>query len=41
MKFQPRFETGEDGERLREKVLRAPAEIIDFVRKYVDEAQRQ
>lgn len=40
MKFQPRFETGEDGERLREKVLRAPAEIIDFVRKYVDEAQK-
>ena len=41
MKFQPRFETGEDGERLREKVLRAPAEVIDFVRKYVDEAQKQ
>ena len=40
MKFQPRFETGEDGERPREKVLRAPAEVIDFVRKYVDEAQK-
>lgn len=41
MKFQPRFETGADGEKLREKVLRAPAEVIDFVRKYVDEAQKQ
>jgi hypothetical protein len=41
MKFQPRFETGADGEKLREKVLRAPTEVIDFVRKYVDEAQKQ
>ena len=40
MRFQPRFETGEDGERLREKVLRAPAEIIEFVRKYVEEAKK-
>ena len=31
---------GEDGERLREKVLRAPAEVIDFVRKYMEEAKK-
>jgi tripartite-type tricarboxylate transporter receptor subunit TctC len=40
MRFQPRFEVGEDGERLREKVLKAPAEVIDFVRKYVEEARK-
>src|SRR6185503_7863416 len=40
MRFHPRFETGEDGERLRHTVLRAPPEIIEFVRKYVEEARK-
>lgn len=40
MRFQPRFEVGEDGEKLREKVLRAPPEVIDFVRKFIDEARK-
>jgi putative tricarboxylic transport membrane protein len=40
MRFQPRFESGEDGERLRDKVLRAPTEVVEFVRKYVDEARK-
>jgi hypothetical protein len=40
MRFQPRFEVGEDGERIREKVLKAPTEVIDFVRKYVEEARK-
>jgi tripartite-type tricarboxylate transporter receptor subunit TctC len=40
MRFQPRFEVGEDGEKLREKVLRAPKEIVDFVQKYVEEARK-
>ena len=40
MRFQPRFEVGEDGEKLREKVLRAPPEVIDFVRKFVEEARK-
>jgi len=40
MRFQPRFEVGEDGEKLREKVLRAPNEVIEFVRTYVDEARK-
>jgi hypothetical protein len=40
MRFQPRFEVGEDGEKLREKVLRAPSEVIDFVRKFVEEARK-
>jgi hypothetical protein len=40
MRFQPRFEVGEDGEKIREKVLRAPPEVIDFVRQYVDQARK-
>jgi len=40
MRFQPRFDVGEDGERLREKVLMAPTEVVDFVRKYIDEARK-
>ena len=35
MRFHPRFEVGEDGERLEEKVLRVPPEVIEFVRQYV------
>jgi hypothetical protein len=40
MRFHPRFETGEDGEKLRDKVLRASPEIVDFVRKFVEEARK-
>jgi tripartite-type tricarboxylate transporter receptor subunit TctC len=40
MRFQPRFDVGEDGERLREKVLGAPPEVVDFVRKYIDEVRK-
>src|SRR5687767_6721692 len=40
MRFQPRFDVGEDGERLRDKVLRAPTEVVDFVRKFIDEARK-
>jgi hypothetical protein len=40
MRFHPRFDVGEDGERLREKVLKAPAEIVDFVRQYVEQARK-
>jgi tripartite-type tricarboxylate transporter receptor subunit TctC len=40
MRFQPRFEIGEDGEKLRDKVLRAPAEVINFVQKYVEDARK-
>src|SRR5499426_1584414 len=32
MRFHPRFDVGEDGERLREKVLKAPPEVVDFAR---------
>ena len=40
MKFHPRFTTGEDGERLRQKVLAAPPELIDFIRQFIDQARK-
>jgi hypothetical protein len=40
MRFHPRFDVGEDGEKLRDHVLRAPAEIVDFVRQYIDQVRK-
>lgn len=40
MRFQPRFEVGEDGERLRERVLKAPPEVVDFVRQFIEQARK-
>ena len=40
MKFHPRFDTGEEGERLRQKVLAAPAEVIDFIRQFVEQGRK-
>jgi len=40
MKFHPRFEIGEDGERLRAKVLQASAEVVEFVRQFVEQARK-
>lgn len=40
MRFHPRFETGEDGEKLRDRVLTASPEIVDFVRKFVEDARK-
>ena len=40
MRFQPRFDVGEDGERLRDKVLRAPEEVVEFVRQYIEQARK-
>jgi hypothetical protein len=40
MRFHPRFDVGEDGEKLRDKVLRAPPEIVDFVRQYIEQARK-
>ena len=40
MKFHPRFETGEDGERLRQKVLTAPLEVVDFIRQFIDQGRK-
>jgi hypothetical protein len=40
MRFHPRFDVGADGERLRNSVLRAPAEVVDFVRQYIDQVRK-
>jgi tripartite-type tricarboxylate transporter receptor subunit TctC len=40
MRFHPRFETGEDGEKLRDRVLTASPEIVDFVRKFIEDARK-
>jgi tripartite-type tricarboxylate transporter receptor subunit TctC len=40
MRFQPRFDVGEDGERIRDKVLRAPTEVVDFVRQYIEQVRK-
>jgi hypothetical protein len=40
MRFQPRFDVGEDGERLRDKVLKAPEEVVEFVRQYIEQARK-
>ncbi|HEU4342275.1 MAG TPA: hypothetical protein VFU31_11960 [Candidatus Binatia bacterium] len=40
MRFHPRFDVGEDGEKLRDRVLTAPAEVVDFVRQYIDQTRK-
>lgn len=40
MRFHPRFETGEEGERLRQKVLTASAEVVDFIQKFIEQARK-
>jgi len=40
MKFQPRFEIGEGGERLYKKVLQAPPEVLDFLRQFIDQVKK-
>jgi tripartite-type tricarboxylate transporter receptor subunit TctC len=40
MRFHPRWETGEDGEKLRDKVLTAPAEIVDFIRQFIEQGRK-
>lgn len=40
MRHHPRFEIGEDGERLKQKVTQVPNEIIDFVRQYIEQVRK-
>jgi tripartite-type tricarboxylate transporter receptor subunit TctC len=40
MRFQPRFDVGEDGEKLRDRVLTAPNEVVEFVRQYIEQARK-
>lgn len=40
MRFQPRFEMGEEADRLYQKVLQAPAEVLDFLRQFIDQVKK-
>jgi len=40
MRFQPRFEVGDAGERLFRQASNTPPEIASFLRKYIEEANR-
>lgn len=40
MRFQPRFEVGEAGELLFKRASQTPAEIVSFLRKYIDDGNR-
>jgi tripartite-type tricarboxylate transporter receptor subunit TctC len=40
MRFHPRFDTGEEGERLRQKILQVPTEVVDFIRQFIDQARK-
>lgn len=40
MRFQPRFELGEEADRLYQKVLQAPPEILDFLRQFIDQVKK-
>jgi len=40
MRFQPRFEVGEAGLRLFQRASQTPPEIVNFLRKYIEEANR-
>ena len=40
MRFQPRFEVGEAGERLFKRASETRPEVIQFLRKFIDEANR-
>ena len=40
MRFHPRFETGEEGERLRQKIMQVPPELVEFIRQFIDQARK-
>jgi hypothetical protein len=40
MRFHPRFDTGEDGEKLKQKILQVSPELVDFIRQFIDQARK-
>ena len=40
MRFQPRFEVGESGERMFKRVAQTPPEVVTFLRQYIEQANR-
>lgn len=40
MRFHPRFELGGEGEKLYQRVVKAPPEILSFLRQYIDQVKK-
>jgi hypothetical protein len=40
MRFQPRFEVGEAGERLFQRASAASPDVVNFLRKFIEEANK-
>ena len=40
MRFQPRFEVGEAGERLFQRASTTPPDVVNFLRKFIEEANK-
>ena len=40
IRFHPRFEVGEQGERMFQRVSQTPPGVINFIRQYLDQANR-
>jgi hypothetical protein len=40
MRFHPRFEVGESGERIFKQVATTPREVVNFLRQYIEEANK-
>jgi len=40
MRFHPRFEVGEQGERLFQRASQTPQEIVTFIRQYIDQVNK-
>jgi tripartite-type tricarboxylate transporter receptor subunit TctC len=40
MRFHPRFEVGEQGERLFQRVAQTPPEIVTFIRQYIEQVNK-
>ena len=40
MRFHPRFELGEQGERLFQRISQTPPEIVNFIRQYIDQVNK-
>jgi hypothetical protein len=40
MRFDPRFELGEQGERLFQRISQTPPEIVNFIRQYIDQVNK-
>ncbi len=40
MRFHPRFITGEEGEKLKQKITQVPNELITFIREFIDSARK-